>query len=54
MGRLWTFRVKAKTFPGESVCVIGSCPELGSWENVQRLENQGSTESIGGEEAGEA
>ena len=36
---------------------IGSCPELGSWKNVQRLENQSSTESIGdslgGEEAGE-
>jgi hypothetical protein len=35
----------------------GSCPELGTWENVQRLEMQNSDsigDSHGGEEAGEA
>ena len=37
MTRLWTFKVNAKTFPGEVVCIVGSCPELGNWKTDQVL-----------------
>ena len=57
MARSWTFQVNAMTFPGEVVCVVGSCPELGTWIDVKPMEIKNSDsigESHGGEEAGEA
>ena len=36
MSRLWTFQVTCKTLPGETVCVTGSCAELGNWK-VEKL-----------------
>ena len=34
--REWAFRVEGVTAPGEIMCVVGSCIELGEWnpENV--------------------
>jgi len=31
--REWVFRVTLQTSSGESVGVVGSCPELGSWNH---------------------
>jgi len=47
MARSWTFNVNCKTFPGEIVCITGSCPELGNWkvDKVHPLEIQDSNDS---------
>ena len=37
MKRLWNFKINCKTFPGEVVCISGSCPELGNWKVDQVL-----------------
>ena len=37
MKRLWNFKINCKTFPGEVVCITGSCPELGNWKVDQVL-----------------
>ena len=37
MKRSWTFNVNCQTYPGEIVCVTGSCPELGNWKMDQVL-----------------
>ena len=29
--REWAFRVEGVTAPGEVMCVVGSCTELGEW-----------------------
>ena len=30
--REWSFRVEGVTAPGEIMCVVGSCVELGEWK----------------------
>ena len=35
MGRRWTFNVTCQTYPGEVVCLTGSCPDLGNWKPDQ-------------------
>ena len=30
--REWTFRVEGVTAPGEIMCIVGSCDELGNWD----------------------
>ena len=34
--REWTFRVEGVTAPGEIMCIVGSCDELGDW-NPKRV-----------------
>ena len=34
--REWSFRVEASTAPGEIMCIVGSCDELGDW-NPKRV-----------------
>ena len=34
--REWSFRVEGVTAPGEIMCVVGSCSELGEW-NPERV-----------------
>ena len=34
--REWTFRVEGVTAPGEIMCIVGSCDELGNW-NPRRV-----------------
>lgn len=29
----WKFRVKVDVLPGECVCVVGNCPQLGFWKS---------------------
>ena len=43
--REWSFRVEGSTAPGEVLCVIGSCLELGEWkpEDVVPMQIVGST-----------
>ena len=33
--REWSFRVEGVTAPGEIMCVVGSCVELGEWKPEQ-------------------
>uniref|UniRef100_A0A8D8VXM3 Glycerophosphocholine phosphodiesterase GPCPD1 n=1 Tax=Cacopsylla melanoneura TaxID=428564 RepID=A0A8D8VXM3_9HEMI len=42
----WKFRVKAKTLPGEVLCVTGSCDELGHWMNDQALVLSNESENV--------
>ena len=41
------FRVRVQINPGELVCVVGNCPELGNWEPQRaeqlRLETRNQT-----------
>ena len=30
--REWSFRVEGVTAPGEVMCIVGSCQELGEWD----------------------
>ena len=30
--REWTFQVEGETAPGEVMCIVGSCAELGEWK----------------------
>ena len=30
--REWSFRVEGVTVPGEVMCIVGSCKELGEWD----------------------
>ncbi|XP_049962737.1 glycerophosphocholine phosphodiesterase GPCPD1-like [Schistocerca serialis cubense] len=38
LARQWNFRVKADTLPGESVCVVGNCEQLGNWKSSQAVQ----------------